>query len=104
MSSTVPAFPDRDRHRQFFGGRLTLVLEALNMRPSTAAEMIGVSQARLTHWLTGRHYPDHYKIAYFCEVTGTSLDFLYLGRLGGLPQHLAVKILPMIRPADASQD
>lgn len=93
-------FPAEAELRQSFGERLTLSLEALQIRPSNAAELLGISQARLTHWTKGRHWPDCYRIALYCALTGVTLDYLLPGKIGGLPSDVAGRI----RSATAATD
>lgn len=96
------AFPEEERLRELVGERLTLALEALQIRPSACAEMLGIAPPRLTHWTHGRHFPDPYRLALFCHLTGVTLDYLYLGRLGSLPADMAAPLrarLAAPRPA-----
>lgn len=76
-------------HREQVGHRLAVTIEALHLEKIEVARFLGISTSKLGNWLAGRNYPDEYLLSRFCDRYGVTADWLYRGRLYGLPAELA---------------
>lgn len=76
-------------HREQVGQRLQLAIEALHLQPIEVARFLGITTSKLGNWLAGRNYPDEFLLARFCDRYGVTADWIYRGRLYGLPGELA---------------
>lgn len=75
------------RETQFYedlAWRLRLAMEALAVPKGDIAKEIGVSQSRLSNWITNQNKPDWFSVARFCQRYGVSADWLLLGDEAGL--------------------
>ncbi len=85
--------PDRGR----IGQRIKQAREALlpaPMKQAQLAEMLGVSQARLSNWERGEHEPLLEHVIAAAAVLGVSLDWLLSG---GSPMRGAIQPVPVYR-------
>lgn len=64
-------------------------MEALGLQPAEVARFLGITTSKLGNWLAGRNYPDEYLVAQFCDRYGVTADWIYRGRVYGLPVELA---------------
>lgn len=74
------------------GRRLRFTREALGLRPSQMADLLGIER---TYWT--RYEKGHRKISYEVGALmvahfGVTLDFIFLGNLAGVPLDLAQRI------------
>ena len=59
------------------GQKMRAAIKAANENQYTASEKLGVSQAGLNLWLTGKRNPAPDDIKKFCEVFHTTPNFLF---------------------------
>lgn len=74
------------------GRRLRLVRMALDMKPSEIADSLGVERTYWSRFENGRRAVTETVAALMSERYGVTLDFLILGKWGGLPMELAQRI------------
>ena len=79
----------KSMHKAEVGRRLELAIEGLGLRPVDVAKTLGVSLSKIGNWFRGDNYPDPYLLTVFCDRCGVTTDFLYRGRIAGLPGDLA---------------
>lgn len=84
--------------RRQCGERLERAIEALGLTKAEAARRMGIDQSKLGHWVAGRFRPDLYTLSKFCLDYGITFDWIFLGKLGGLPHAL---IRPIETPPDS---
>lgn len=78
-----------EMHPEKIGARLRLVREALGLKPSEIADSLGVERTYWSRFENGRRAVSETMAALLVERYGVTLDFLILGRWGGLPLDLA---------------
>ncbi len=90
--------------REALSDRLALTVEALGRPKGEVAASIGVSQQRLSNWMTRQNYPDWYALAKLCRRYGISADWLLLGDESGLRVSLAESLARASaeKPAEAA--
>ena len=84
----------RDELLRGMAGRLRLVIEAQQKLPAQIAREFGVRPTTMSHWTTGRNFPDPLFLVRFANAYRVNLDFLYRGpvaieqamRTGGIPR------------------
>lgn len=69
--------------------RLKLAVEGIGRPKGEIAESIGISQQRLSNWITNQNRPDWFVLAKFCRRYGISADWVLLGDLRGMPHQTA---------------
>jgi anti-repressor protein len=74
------------------GRRLHAARVAYDENQTNVAIAMGVTSKVLSAAENGRNYPDELMLIRFCRLTGCSLDWLYLGQLGGTDPDLAERI------------
>lgn len=74
------------------GYRLTLLREALGLRPSEIADMLGIERTYWSRFEGGKRAITDAVAAQLVERFGVSLDFLILGRWDRLPLELAERM------------
>ena len=69
--------------------RLRLAVEAIDRPKGEIAESIGVSQQRLSNWITEQNKPDWFSVAKLCRRYGISAEWVLLGEVKALPHDQA---------------
>ena len=69
--------------------RLKLAVEAIDRPKGEIAESIGVSQSRLSNWITAQNKPDWYGVARLCRRYGISAEWILLGDVRNLDHQKA---------------
>lgn len=80
---------DATMHKRKVGSHLKMAIEALGLRQHQVAKEFGVSPSKLGNWVRGDNYPDEYFVKRFCERYQVSADWIYLGKVYGMPSPLA---------------
>lgn len=76
-------------YKTFVAGNLRQIVAVIGDSQAVIARRIGVSPSKLGNWLRGDNYPDPYAMWLLCEAYGVTMDWLYRGRIYGLPAELA---------------
>jgi transcriptional regulator with XRE-family HTH domain len=63
-----------------FGMRFKQVRKTSGHSQEDVAALMGVSRVAVSHYESGRNFPATEQLIAFCRETGTSLDWLLLGR------------------------
>lgn len=71
------------------GLRLRAAREALGLSQQDMARACGAEPNRWSNWEGGRHLPDPLVMARALALFGVSLDWIFVGRLSGMPFRLA---------------
>lgn len=74
------------------GARLKLLREALGLKPSEMADLLGIERTYWSRFEGGKRAITEPIAALLVDRFGVSLDFVILGRWGGLPMDLAAKM------------
>lgn len=82
------------------GARLTAVRDALGWAQNVMAEALQVSYQRLGMWERGHRMIPPDVVGRLWQRTGATADYIYLGRLDGLPLELASRIRASSGQAD----
>jgi hypothetical protein len=86
--------------------RLEAALEALGVPKADAARAVGATPSKLGNWTAHQretiHYPDPYLVSLLCDRYGITMDWIYRGKVAGLPNPLADRLLHW-RPEDAGK-
>jgi transcriptional regulator with XRE-family HTH domain len=77
-------------HKALVARNLRNVLAAIDQPAAHVAARIGVSKSKFGNWLRGDNYPDPYAMVSLCDHYGVTMEYLYRGRIYGLPAELAV--------------
>lgn len=78
------------------GERLRFLRKAKGAKHGiTMAKMVGVSQSRYSNWENGIGVPPVEFAIKICQLTGATLDYIYLGNTSSLPMHLASGLFEM---------
>ena len=85
----MPSSPTPAEHKKEVAANLRLICAVIGGHQSDIAAAIGVSKSKLGNWLRGDNYPDPFAMWLLCERYGVTMDWIYRGRLFGLPSHLA---------------
>lgn len=57
------------------------------------AQLLSVARQRWINWERGRHLPDDLLVMrQLCEATDVTLDYLFRGKAGGMPDRLYVSL------------
>jgi transcriptional regulator with XRE-family HTH domain len=88
----MPRGPRTEEIKKETGERLRLAREALGIQAKDLAELVSVAGNTWSSWESGTNLLDPYKAVQLFHTHGISLDWLYCGRLGSLPEDLAEKI------------
>lgn len=81
------------------GHRIVTLREALGHNQSSFSKLVGISQPSIANYESGLRRPEIDKAIQISAKTGATLDWLYLGDRGGLPQRL----LALIEAGDAQE-
>ncbi|MCK8788172.1 transcriptional regulator [Roseomonas sp. NAR14] len=84
--------PSDPREIEFYedlAWRLKVAVEAIDRQKGDIADSIGVSQSRMSNWITNQNKPDWFGVAKLCRRYGISADWVLLGELRGLPHEWA---------------
>ncbi|WP_265886660.1 helix-turn-helix domain-containing protein [Roseomonas mucosa] len=76
-------------HKHEVGARLRLAMEAQGLSQSDLSRVLHVSLSKIGNWLRGDNYPDAYLMTVFCDRYGVTMDWLYRGKIAGLPSEMA---------------
>lgn len=74
------------------GDRIKRIREAWRMSQTELGEICGVKKNTVSHWENGRQRPTVAQMYLLCQATGLTLDWIYLGRDGGLPLDVARRL------------
>ena len=70
------------------GKRIRALREEMNLTQEIFSQRVGASRTRVANWETGLRRPDLDAAIRICEVTGSTTDYLILGRSFTLPSDL----------------
>lgn len=88
-----------DHWQKEVGQRLAATVGALGVRDADAARALEINPQRWSNYTNG-HRPISVDLAIsLCERYGLTLDWIYRGRIDGLPVALADKLRPPAPPA-----
>jgi transcriptional regulator with XRE-family HTH domain len=85
-----------DSHQQI-GERLRVTREALGLSQAELCRRTGIRPAAWNNAETGDNRIGIDGATALCKTTGVTLDWIFLGHRGGLPQKLAVEIERLMR-------
>jgi transcriptional regulator with XRE-family HTH domain len=85
------------------GHRLRFTREALGLSQAELCRRTGISPAAWNNAETGDNRIGIDNAMSLCRATGVTLDWIFLGHRGGLPQKLAVDIERLVRRAARRQ-
>lgn len=74
------------------GRRLRQTLGLLGLANKAFCQAYSVGTSRLSNWLGGANVADLDKMIDLCDDYGLTLDWIYRGRLGGLPSDFRDKL------------
>lgn len=80
------------RDKEEVGARLRGLREALGQSAKDFATSLGVAQNTWSQWETGKRMADLIAMSRVWEMTGATLDYIYLGRTDTLPLDLAQRL------------
>jgi transcriptional regulator with XRE-family HTH domain len=83
--------------RNDIGERLRVTREALGLSQAELCRRLGISPAAWNNAETGDNRIGIDNAMLLCKATGVTLDWIYLGHRGGLPQKLAVDIERLLK-------
>jgi DNA-binding XRE family transcriptional regulator len=83
--------------RNDIGERLRVTREALGLSQAELCRRLGISPAAWNNAETGDNRIGIDNAMLLCKTTGVTLDWIYLGHRGGLPQKLAVDIERLLK-------
>lgn len=72
--------------------RIKFAVESIGRPKKDVAQSIGVSQQRLSNWMTNQNRPDWFGIAKLCKRYGISPAWVLLGEVAGLPHEMADRL------------
>lgn len=79
-------------HKRLVGERISLLCQALGRSDAEIARSIGASNSKLGNWKRGDNYIDPYAATLLCDRYGVTMDWIFRGRIYGLPVDLADKL------------
>lgn len=79
-------------HKRAIGRRLRLARETQNPGLRSFCRTHGLDPTKVNHWEMGKHYPDPIYILMLWDNYGITADWVYLGRINGLPYELGVNL------------
>jgi hypothetical protein len=79
-------------HKRQVGRNLSLLCQAIGSTDAEIARSVGVSNSKLGNWKRGDNYIDPYVATQLCDRYGVTMDWIFRGKLYGLPKELADKI------------
>lgn len=74
------------------GRRLTQIRTAFALKPAEIADMLEIDRPAWTRFEKGQRVIPFDKAARLVERFSVTLDFIYLGRMGGLPLEVAERL------------
>jgi transcriptional regulator with XRE-family HTH domain len=83
-------------HKRQVGKNLSLLFQALGRQDAEIARSVGVSNSKLGNWKRGANYIDPYVATQLCERYGVTMDWIFRGRLYGLPTELADRLVSLM--------
>jgi transcriptional regulator with XRE-family HTH domain len=81
--------------RKMVGRRLEQSLIAIGKKPAEIARLFGISQQRLSNYITGARPLDIEVAMKLSARFGITLDWLYMGDIRSLPYEIAQRIVPI---------
>jgi transcriptional regulator with XRE-family HTH domain len=78
--------------KRLVGDRLRLAREALGFGLREFARMYKDDHTKLFNWEKGKNYPDLRYVRWLWDNHAINADWIYLGRVSGLPYELAVSL------------
>ena len=82
------------RWRKMVGQRLEMSIAAMGNKPAEIARLLGITQQRLSNYITGSRPLDIAIAIQLCQRFGLTLDWLYIGDMAGLRFDLAQRMKP----------
>lgn len=76
-------------YKQFVAANLRAIVAVIGGNQSDVAAAIGASKSKFGNWLRGDNFPDPHAMWLLCERYGVTMDWIFRGRIFGLPGHLA---------------
>src|SRR5262245_65016276 len=95
--------PKRPDNPYEIGDRLRLTRQALGLSQAELCRRTGISPAAWNNAETGDNRIGIDNAMSLCKATGATLDWIFMGHRGGLPQKLAVDIERLMRRAARRQ-
>jgi DNA-binding XRE family transcriptional regulator len=83
--------------RNDIGERLRVTREALGLSQAELCRRLGISPAAWNNAETGDNRIGIDNAMLLCKAIGVTLDWIYMGHRGGLPQKLAVEIERLLK-------
>jgi transcriptional regulator with XRE-family HTH domain len=83
-------------------GRLRLIRLALRLKQVAICDLTGISTASWNNAETGDNRLGVDQAIALCQATGVTLDYVFRGVRGGLPQSINERISELERAAEAS--
>ena len=74
------------------GNRLRLAREALGFGLREMGRKYDDDPSKISHWEKGQHFPDLNYVRWLWENHAITADWIYLGRIAGLPHGVAVSL------------
>lgn len=78
----------KNEHKTFVASNLRQIISVIGGKQTEIARRISVSPSKLGNWLRGEHYPDPWSMYLLCEAYGVTMEWIYRGRMYGLPGEL----------------
>ena len=72
--------------------RLRVIREELQMLPREVGLLLGISRDRWNNWEMGNNLPNEKYMVKLCRATGVTLDYVYMGKLAGVPIDRAIRL------------
>jgi DNA-binding XRE family transcriptional regulator len=73
-------------------GRLKAVRCELKKNQTEMAKWVGVGRPRYVGWESAANFPDEMAMIRLCAATGLTMDYIYRGKLDGVPLALAIRV------------
>jgi transcriptional regulator with XRE-family HTH domain len=89
--------PNRPDSPHEIGQRLRLTRQALGLSQAELCRRTGIRPAAWNNAETGDNRIGIESAVELCKTTGVTLDWIFLGHRGGLPQKLAVDIEKLMK-------
>ncbi|MFH5926422.1 helix-turn-helix domain-containing protein [Roseomonas xinghualingensis] len=74
------------------GRRLKAIRDERGLTPAAMADWLGVSRTRYSNWENDQNRPAEEKMAWLCDQTGLTMDYIYRGKLDAVPMALAIRL------------
>lgn len=79
----------KTQHKQQVAENLRQIVAVIGKPEAQIAASIGESRSKFGNWTRGDHYPDPFAMWRLCEIYRVTMDWIYRGRVYGLPAEMA---------------